>query len=161
MFQAIWAEIRLGHSFLLPLFASLLDIVLEVKVREQNKEESTVEEDDPAEDFGETTSGNEKRKRGVYKESHKLNKLHSCQIPGIKIKLFIYCFKQTVYSNNFFFFKSVKKEIFPKLNFLPLPPEILLNFGSHCWHKVVEIHQHMHSHVQETTEHNVTATHKP
>ena len=46
-------------------------------------------------------------------------------------------------------------------SFLPLPPEILLNTGTHGTHEVVEVHDDVDTHVEEPTEGGVTSSNKP
>ena len=39
---------------------------------------------------------------------------------------------------------------------VPLPPQVLLDLGPHGGHQVVEIHDHVHAHVQEHEEGGVS-----
>ena len=55
---------------------------MDVEVREQDKEESAVTEDDPTEDLGEVAIM-EERNIGVGKNKNKLDQLHGGQIPEI------------------------------------------------------------------------------
>ena len=43
---------------------------------------------------------------------------------------------------------------------VPLPPEVLLDLWPHGAHQVVEVHDHMNSHVQEHEEGRVSTAHK-
>ena len=44
---------------------------------------------------------------------------------------------------------------------LPLPPQVLLHFGSKGRHEVVEVHDNMDTNVEEHEECRVAATNKP
>ena len=43
----------------------------------------------------------------------------------------------------------------------PFPPEVFLDAGSHGGHEVVEVHDDVHTHVEEPAEGGVAATNKP
>ena len=52
--------------------------------------------------------------------------------------------------------------VVPSLNqSSPFPPEVFLDAGPHAGHEVVEVHDNMHTHVEEATESGVPTPNKP
>jgi len=68
--------VRLG-----PLGGVLLDVGLDVEVREQDEEHPTVEQNYVAEYLWEAAVLDKEGEGGVDEESHELHQLHCCQVP--------------------------------------------------------------------------------
>ena len=113
-----------------------LHIGLNIEIQEQYEEHCSMEENDVAVVFWKITF-NEYWKTRVNEERGKLYQLHGCQVSDSKML-------------------NACKDINVSS---PLPPEIFLNTWTKAAHEVVEVHEDMNTHVEESYKGCVSSSH--